>query len=288
MNAFKLINKIDLWNNPEGSFDELDSFFKRNSLLDNYLRYLEGRFFMKRFESLLDNFGIERASKIILEDVGINYIVEGVEKIPETPAVYVANHPWGFPESLILLSFFGSNLKSKNMEFKFVSTHHLKGLKGFDKFSFFVDKGFKKDVDVKNNIQNIREILDYTENSQGSLFLFPAGETSYKISGITKDPKWNNLVGRLNDFLDIVPMYFQGPDNGLSYKIHSKINPPLRFLLYGKELLNKYHKERIYLSIGDPIEKESLKDFNLEKRAQYIRDECESLAESSLLGKINF
>ncbi len=237
-------------------------------------------------EKLAEKKGWNYVALKTLEKFDIKYKIIGKENIPDNGStVYVANHPWGIPEGLILMGGLGKILNEENRKLKLlVSIYWTKMLKGIDEALVIMENnnGFTKKF---FNTSSLKKLITHMK-SGGDFAFFPAGNTSYYHDGKVQDPAWSTSLENFSQYSDkVVPMYFSGPKNGALYRFLSRVKPKARDLALLKELTNKKGKE-ITLRIGVPItrkyieEKEKKGEIGAGKgyRTAYIREKCEELA----------
>ena len=175
--------------------------------------------------------------------------IEGQENLPDSgKCFFVANHPFGLLDGLILTSIVGEkygNLKAIGNEvFMFVPNL----------------KPMIADVKVfgKNTRKNIVE-LEKVYASDVPITHFPYGLVSRIHNCKIQDKSWNKsfITKAISNQRDIVPICFCGRNSSLFYTIYLirntfKIKTNLELMLLPRELFRK-RDETIKVKIAKPI-----------------------------------
>lgn len=117
----------------------------------------------------------------MLEYLEVSFRVEGAENLPDPAGryIFVANHPLGGPDGIILISFLGQ----KYSNLKFPVNDLLLNLKNLNNIFLPVNKHGALAKDAVTAIENA-----YASDCQ--MIMFPAGMVSRKTNGVIQDPVW--------------------------------------------------------------------------------------------------
>lgn len=189
-------------------------------------------------------------SDAILEFLNVSYRVVGEENLPnpEGRYIFVANHPLGGPDGIILISFLGTRYAS----LKFPVNDLLLNLKNLNNIFLPVNKHGKQ---AKEAVVAIEKA--YASDCQ--MLMFPAGMVSRKQQGVIKDLEWQKsfISKAVQHQRDVVPIYIDGKNSDFFYnlanfrkKIHLKAN--LEMLYLPDETFKQRHKT-FTLYIGESI-----------------------------------
>lgn len=211
----------------------------------------------------------------MLEFLEVSFQVEGAENLPSPDGryIFVANHPLGGPDGIILISFLGQ----KYPNLKFPVNDLLLNLKNLNNIFLAVNKHGALAKEAVNAIEDA-----YASDCQ--MIMFPSGMVSRKTNGIIKDLEWQkSFVNKaIQHHRDIVPIFIEGKNSDFFYnlanfrkKIHLNVN--LEMLYLPKEAFKK-QGESFSLKIGKPISWESLdKSKKPLEWAQEIKEKVYSL-----------
>lgn len=272
------LENLDYHSNPREALEEIVQYVQERPLVDGILKGTKTYNLLLKSEERINRHGIVYAAQLFLKDLEANCQITGQENIPNNgSAIYVANHPYGVIDSLILVGGLGGILEEKGRELKIIGTHLLKMVKGIDKTVLFVDSSGNsfRNTPLKQYHNSIRNALDALHNG-GSLATFPSGQISREN---LREYPWNNSLGRLARHADsVVPMWFSGPDHCRFYNFIAKKNHDIRNVLSFVEAWNKKGKT-ITLSIGKPISREEISKLGKEKEeiTKHIRQKAEEL-----------
>ena len=192
--------------------------------------------------------GVDFLPKIIKE-LNIKVEIEGIENLPDNGrCFFVANHPFGFVDGLILTS----TVANKYGDFKAIGNNvfmlipHLKGnIAAVNVFG-------------TNSREYVLE-LDRVFNSDIPITHFPAGLVSRIKKGKVEDRDWQKafIKKAVANQRNVVPFYFYGRNSLLFYFIYIArktfgISKNLELVLLPIELFSKRNKT-IRVKIGKPI-----------------------------------
>jgi putative hemolysin len=204
---------------------------------------------INRILSVYANFeGVDFLPKII-DELNIKVEIVGKENLPENGrCFFVANHPFGFVDGLILTNTVGE----KYGDFRAIGNNvfmlipHLKGnIAAVNVFG-------------TNSREYILE-LERVFNSDIPITHFPAGLVSRIKKGKVEDSDWQKgfIKKAVAYQRNVVPFYFYGRNSLLFYFIYIArktfgISKTLELVLLPHELFNKRNKT-IRVKIGKPI-----------------------------------
>jgi len=220
--------------------------------------------------------GVDFLSKII-DELNIKVEIVGKENLPENGrCFFVANHPFGFVDGLILTSTVGE----KYGDFRAIGNNvfmlipHLKGniaavnVFGTNSREYILEleKLFKSDIPITH---------------------FPAGIVSRIKKGKVEDSDWQKafIKKAVANQRNVVPFYFYGRNSLLFYFIYIArktfgISKTLELVLLPHELFNKRNKT-IRVKIGKPI---SYSAFDMSRShydwAQFVKKQVYNLKNS--------
>ena len=242
------------------------------------IKYLERLIYQDEINYVLREFHHLQGCEFIeaaLNYMGIKYLIEGKENIPETGRyIFVANHPLGGIDGLAFIHFIGTT---------------------FGKVKAIINDLLMNVINLRPvfvgvnlygaNTKDALKTLDETFESDNQIMIFPAGFDSRKIEGKIQDIEWKKMfINRsIRHKLDIVPVFIEGKNTGFFYnfsrirkKLGIKFNIELIFL---PGQMFKQKGKTIKLIFGRPI---SYAVFNNsqtpEKWASSVRSHVYSLA----------
>lgn len=217
--------------------------------------------------------GVDFLPKII-EELEINVVYEGLENLPENGrCFYVANHPFGFLDGLILTNTVG------------IKYGRLKAI-GNDAFMFVPNlKPLIANVNVfgKNTKEYLTE-LNKVFASDVPITHFPFGIVSRISKFRIQDKFWHKsfITKAIEHKRDIVPIRFYGKNSYLFYTIYIfrrlfRIKLNVELILLPRELFRK-KGGTVYVKIGKIIRYTDLdKSLSHWEWAQKIRSEVYSV-----------
>jgi putative hemolysin len=213
-------------------------------------------------------------SPSVLQELNIKMNIEGYENMPENgKCFFVANHPFGIVDGLMLLSLVGQKYDK---------------LKAIGNDLFILIPPLRPVIAAVNVFgRNQRDYiieLDKVYNSNIPIAHFPAGLVSRIKNKKIMDSEWQKsfIPKAVKCQRDVVPIYFAGRNSRLFYAIFMfrkifKIKTNIELMLLPRELFNKRNKT-MKVVIGKPI---SYKSFDKTKTpnqwAQQIKTEVYKL-----------
>jgi len=193
----------------------------------------------------------------------------------EGPVVFVANHPLGAIDALLMIALMGE-IRS---DFKFMGNSILRGLPELSSALLPVHVMGKK-PNVRNNVPVMRKALRYLREG-GMVGIFPAGEVAAFNSWTSRkivESGWNTNVGRLvkNSNATVIPLFFEGR-NSLLFQYVGLGVPGLRVALLAQEMLK--YRAPVHFKIGDPVRPSELDSFvDTESLTLHLRKRVFTLA----------
>lgn len=191
----------------------------------------------------------------VLEKLAIRYeaIALDNEIIKEGKVVFVANHPFGAIDGVILIDY----LVQKRPDLKVMANDVLASIPELK------DRIISVSIfDNKSNIKAIREAMHHLENG-GALLVFPAGEVSHFQVRQAKiiDSPWSEIISKLIQRTEspVYPIYVDGR-NSLFFQCMGLIHPFLRTIFLPKEILKKKYETIRFVS-GKIITAEMIKKY---------------------------
>jgi len=259
--------------NPKGSLKKIEKYAREHPVIDYLLKGTQTLEWIKKREEQAAENSWGYSLKKGLEELRVNYSITNLENIPnEGGTIYVANHPYGIIDAMLMLGGLGEAVKKQGKDFKVVGGGFFKMIQGLEKELFLVHNSDSK---YTNPFSGLKEIFHYLQQG-GNLGIFPSGKTS---GPKLKECKWNSGLARLAQYSNyVVPMWFSGPDHGTTYNFLSRFFPSLKIALAFTEAWDKKGKH-IELNIGKPISREEIRGWGLEntKLTQEIRKRAELL-----------
>lgn len=224
---------------------------------------------IRRIAKMLGNPMASQPELDVIEDfldrIKVQYSIADSElkNIPRSgPFIVLANHPFGFLDSLILLSIFGKD----NENVKVLANIHQKEMQAISSLFIEPGDGFAKGVVAQDALDQCLHHLA----SGKSLVLF----TSSQRVGVNRgdSPSWHNSVVELvlQSGLPVVPVYFYGANSAIS-RMLDVLPFSLRSWVIPAELGIK-ENSTIKLRIGKVIDPADLNSFgNRDKASRYLR-----------------
>lgn len=206
----------------------------------------------KRINGIIEKYkefdGVDFLPKVI-EELKLKVEIEGLDHLPENgKCFFVANHPFGFMDGLILTSTVGQKygrLKAIGNE----AFNYVPNLRPLVAYVNVFGRTSKDYISILNEVYN----------SDSPITHFPAGWVSRKHNGKNHDIEWQKsfITKSVACQRNIVPFYFYGRNSRLFYFIYSTrkffgINTNIELMLLPHELFRKEGKT-VKVRIGKPI-----------------------------------
>lgn len=217
--------------------------------------------------------GVEFLSKII-DDLNIKIEIDGIENLYENgKCFFVANHPFGFVDGLVLTKTVGD----KYGDFRAI------GNEVFRLIPHLNSKIAAVNVFGKNPKQYIMD-LEKVFASDLPITHFPAGLVSRIKHRKVEDSDWQKsfVAKAIKHQRNVVPIYFHGRNSRLFYIIYLGrkalgIKTNLELVLLPHEIFNKKNKT-IKVSIGSPMPYQSFDNTKTHfDWAQYVKQQVYTL-----------
>ena len=192
--------------------------------------------------------GVEFLQKVV-EELNVRIEYEGLENLPESgKCFFVANHPFGFVDGLILTYTVGTKCGT---------------LKAIGNELFMLIPQLRPLIAAVNvfgaNPKEYLRGLDIVFHSDSPITHFPAGLVSRLQKGKIVDIDWQKsfISKSVSCQRDIVPFHFIGRNSFLFYSVYLirktlRIKANIELALFPHEIFNKRNKT-IKVIIGKPI-----------------------------------
>lgn len=192
--------------------------------------------------------GVEFLNKVV-EELNIHIEYKGLENLPQSgKCFFVANHPFGFVDGLILTHTVGTKYGT---------------LKAIGNELFMLIPQLRPLIAAVNvfgaNPKEYLRGLDIVYNSGSPITHFPAGLVSRLQNGKIQDVDWQKsfISKAVSCQRDIVPFHFVGRNSTLFYSVFLirktfRIKANVELALFPHEIFNKRNKT-IKVIIGKPI-----------------------------------
>jgi putative hemolysin len=174
-----------------------------------------------------------------------------LERIPaEGPVVFVANHPHGLVDGMILADLIGRRRDDYR-----ILTRAL--LTGIDEAAsgYMISVPFPHEPDAQQKMLDMRSTAMAHLKAGGLISLFPSGAVaaSDRMWGQPIEGEWNVFTAKMirNSGATIVPCFFTG-QNSRAYQIANRISPVIRQGLLIHEVVKSFDKPQAPV-IGKPI-----------------------------------
>lgn len=229
-----------------------DPFLKR--LLINAVEVVSGRRHLERLYNEVSALDLEPAAlwEAVLEklEVSVDFDAGRLESVPsEGPVVFIANHPFGVVDGLIL-GYLVSRVRSR---FCVLVNHVLCREDKLSEYLLPIDFSETRQA-LATNIESRRRTLERLRAGE-ALAIFPAGGVSTAVGpwGPLQDLSWKRFVVKVirQTQATVVPVFVHGRNSPL-FQLASQFSQNLRLSLLLHEVRNKMGT-RVRLSIGDSI-----------------------------------
>lgn len=188
-------------------------------------------------------------------DIGMDFDAAQLTKVPkEGPVVFIANHPFGVVDGLIL----GHLVSRVRERFAILVNEVICKEDQLEDFLLPIDFQETKEA-MQTNLRSRQETMARLKRGE-ALAIFPAGgvATSPKVFDKAQDLEWKRFTVKViqQTQATVVPIFVHGQNSRL-FQMASHISLPLRLSLLLNEIRNKMGKT-VRINIGDPIPYETL------------------------------
>ncbi len=190
---------------------------------------------------------------------------EQLANIPaEGPVVFVANHPHGLVDGMILADLIGR----RRNDYRILTRSLLTGIDE-SAASYMIPVPFPHEPDAQSKMIQMREEAMGHLAKGGLIALFPSGviATSKTFFGPAVEAEWNVFTAKMirRSGATVVPCRFQGA-NSRWYQIANQISPVLRQGLLIHEVVHSLDKPQAPI-IGAPVPADEVEERGKDPRA---------------------
>lgn len=216
-----------------------------------------------------------------LDVMGIDLLTpaEQLENIPKTgPVVFVANHPHGLVDGMILADLIGRT----RTDYRILTRSILTGIDQ-DAADFMIPVPFPHEPDAQKKMVEMRRATMDHLKSGGIVALFPSGvvASSETMFGPAIEAEWNVFTAKMIRISGaaVVPCFFPGA-NSRWYQIANRVSATLRQSLLLHEIVHSCGKPQKPV-VGKQIPTEDVSDRISEPRAfmAWLREQTLALKE---------
>ncbi len=204
---------------------------------------------------------------------------EQLNNIPKTgPVVFVANHPHGMVDGMILADMIGR----VRTDYRILTRSILTGIDK-EAADFMIPVPFPHEPDAQKKMVEMRRATMEHLGNGGLVALFPSGvvASSDTMFGPAKEAEWNVFTAKMirTSGATIVPCFFPG-SNSRWYQIANKISATLRQSLLLHEIVHACGKPQKPV-IGKPVSEPEVNSRIKEPRAfmAWLREQTLGLKE---------
>jgi putative hemolysin len=198
-------------------------------------------------------------------------------RIPkEGPVVFVANHPHGLVDGMILADLIGR----VRDDYRILTRSLLVGIDE-DAASYMIPVPFPHEPDAQKKMVEMRRATMEHLGNGGLVALFPSGvvASSDSMMGDAVEREWNVFTAKMirTSGATVVPCYFPG-SNSRVYQIANRISATLRQGLLLHEIVHAMNKPQKPV-VGHPVDPAEVTERGKDPRAfmAWLRDRTLSL-----------
>lgn len=174
-----------------------------------------------------------------------------LERIPaDGPVVFVANHPHGLVDGMILADLIGR----RRADYRILTRALLTGIDE-SAAGYMISVPFPHEPDAQEKMLQMRSAAMAHLDDKGLIALFPSGTVAAAdtMLGPAIEGEWNVFTAKMirKSGATIVPCHFTG-SNSRAYQIANRISPILRQGLLLHEVVHAFDKPQAPI-IGKPI-----------------------------------
>ncbi len=211
----------------------------------------------EEINSLLEESGHLKGAEFAsasLKKFNITYDTHGIQNLDkERRYIIVSNHPMGGLDGIVMIELFGKLFP----QVKFVVNDLLYHIEPLKPVFIPVNKYGRQSTGTARMIQESYE-------SDAQILYFPAGLCSRSINGKIEDLEWKKsyITQAINYKRDILPVYFEGRNSGLFYRlanIRKKLGIKFNYetILLPREMFKKKNS-KFDIYIGKPVSWQNL------------------------------
>lgn len=246
-------------------------------LVINAVEYATGRLRLERYYREIEHLGPEQLWKAVLDklDVTLAFKADKLAQAPaDGPVVFVANHPFGVLDGLIL----GYLVSLVRPDFFVIVNEVLTRDNPLGKYMLPID--FRETPEAARTNILTRQLATERLRSGQALAIFPSGgvATAPRFWKPAQDLEWKRFVAKLVlvSKATVVPLYFHGR-NSFLFQMASQVSLSLRLSLLLNEIRNKIGTT-IDINIGSPIPYHTLAGKGRQELLDYLKDVTMALA----------
>ncbi len=216
-----------------------------------------------------DDYGLDFVDSL-LNELGVEVILEGAEHIPLTDSViFASNHPLGGLDGVAFMQAIGRYRK----DVKFLVNDILLNVRNLEPLFIPVNK-------LGGQSKSGIAAIENAYASDQALLVFPAGLVSRKIDGKIQDLEWKkSFISKAKKYKkDIVPVYIDGKNSNFFYNLarlrqQLGIKANIEMLYLPDEMFSQKNK-RVKIVIGKRI---PYTDFDASKNERAWAEEVRTL-----------